>query len=40
MISELSLIVLCGLICAAYCVDIIYYKISVWRKNREEEESN
>jgi hypothetical protein len=38
MIGELSLIVLCGLTCVAYCVDITRYKVSVWRSRRKREE--
>lgn len=38
MIGELSLIVLCGLTCAAYCVDVTRYKVSVWRSRRKREE--
>lgn len=42
MIGELSLIVLCGLTCVAYCVDVTRYKVSVWhsRRKREEEEDS
>lgn len=38
MIGELSLIVLCGLTCLAYCVDVTRYKVSVWRSRRKREE--